>query len=305
MNLSKRCILALMTFAFFQIQALAHAHDERSSHRSQNKHYDDTETERVWKSDRLAVSWFGHTYRVRLAREGVLADRVVLKAGKHSSLEVRTITVTYLNRDHHRRQNLRFYPHERIHNGDRIEFKFPGIHRIISIKVFVSGWSGSRSRDGFRLILKKAVHRPPTGWKQTGYFYGQCIGGHHCPGYRRHHHKKFSIDLKDEMEIQRIVFYAHDGVGRTNIAKVNIYVDDHSVAENIDIKRRGAYHTINLDRVFGRHITFEETGNDEAVIQRITVNYSAYWDRSHRKRKHREHPRRHEKDHRSHRRFSP
>ena len=328
MHFSKLWIITLLAIGFSFNLHLPDAKANHPQEKNRHQHFDDSQSEIVWKSDRFLTSWFGQTVKARLGNEGVLADRVAVKAGRHTNLEVTRITVTYLDRDHRRPQKLHFYPHERIQNGDRVQFKLRGVRRVIGVKVASSGWSGSRSRDGFRIVLKKGIRRPPPGWVQTGYYYGQCIGGHLCPGYRRNPIKRFSIDLEDEMNIQRIQFFAHDRIGPSNNAKINIYVDDRLVAPNMDIKRKGSEQAFNLKNIYGRYITFEAATNDEAVIQRISVDYSAYWDRSRRGRDHQRHRdrQRHQnqnrieeqnrerdrhrpweprRDHRNHRRFSP
>ena len=185
-----------------------------------------------------------------------------------------------------------FIPMSGFAGGGEVRFKLPELRRVIGISVKTSGWSGSHAKDGFQIFLKKNTRRPPVGWVRTGYFYGQCIGGHHCPGYSRKHQQKFSIDLQDVKTIKRIQFYSHDNVGSSHNAKVSVYVDDERVAHHLNIKSRGIQHTIELEKVFGRYITFEATPDDEAVIQRIRVDYSDY--RGEGRRKHSDRHKRHD-----------
>ncbi len=264
MNFSKLWIVGWLVMSVFQITPAVDAHEKKARH-------NDTET--VWESDRLFTFWFGNVNRIRLGHDGVLAEWVIVKAGEHWDLKVDQITVKYLdpNHDHPVRKN--FYPYERIRRGGQVRFKLPEPRRIISIKVITSGWSGSRARDGFRIILKKNTHRPPLETIRTGYFYGQCIGGRRCPGYRRTQLKSFTIDLEDVRNIKRIQFYSHDNIGSSHNAKISVYVDDERVAHLLNIKSRGSVHILDLNRGFGRYITFEATHQDEAVVQRITVDY--------------------------------
>lgn len=296
MNLSKLWIVGWLVISVFQTSSAAEALEKRARH---------SDTKIVWESDRLFTSWFGNVHRIPLGHDGVPADWVVLKAGENWILNVDRITVKYLDRNHDHPVKKDFYPYERLKRGEKVQFNLPERARVIGVQVVTSGWSGSHARDGFRISLKKNIHRRPTDFIQTGYFYGQCIGGRKCPGYSRHHQQKFSIDLKDVRNVKSIRFFSHDNVGRRNNAKVNVYVDDERVAHHLDIKSRGSSHTIDLDNVFGRIITFEATHHDEAVIQRITVNYSDYQTEDRRKhyKRHKRHGRhedreRHELDQR-------
>ena len=288
MNLSKLWIVGWLVMSIFLTTSAAEANQKKARH---------SDTEIVWESNRLFTSWFGTVHRIRLDHDGVPAEWVVVKAGEHWDLKVDQITVKYLdpNHDHPVRKN--FYPYERIRRGGQVRFKLPEFSRVIGISVKTSGWSGSHSRDGFHIFLKKNIHRPPVGWVQTGYFYGQCIGGHHCPGYHRKHLQKFSIDLQDVRNIKRIQFYSHDNVGSSHKAKVSVYVDDERVAHLLNIKSRGSWHTLELGKVFGRYITFEATPHDEAVVQRIRVDYSNYRGEGHRKHSNRHKRHNRHKDH--------
>ena len=295
MNLSKLWIVGWLVIGCFQSPTTADAHERKPHH---------SETEIVWQSDRLYTSWFGDVHRIRLDHNEVLAKWIVVKPEKNWDLNVDQITVKYLepNKDHPVKKQ--FYPYERIRRGSHIRFELPGLMRVISVKVTTSGWSGSHLQDGFRIFLKKDTHRPPIGFIRTGYFYGQCIGGNKCPGYRRNHLKKFSIDLEEVKSIKKIQFYSHDNVGRSHNAKIDVYVDDKRVAHLLNMKSRGSQHTIELGNVFGRHITFETNPiyNDEAVIQRITVDYSDYLMEGRRKNhtRHKRHDRNENHKHRGH-----
>ncbi len=253
------------------------------AHASHETPYD-AETEVVWKSDRLAANWFGGRYRVRLGGDGIPADWIEVKAGRRSNIEVSEIVVRYLSRHGHHPRKQKFYPYQRVHGGERVRFKLPRTHHVLGIAVVASGISGSHKQDRFRILLSKNVRRPPEDFVQTGYFYGECIGGHKCPGYRRHPIQRFSIDLEDDVKILKIQFDAHDAIGRRHGAKVNVYVDDLLVAQGIDIKRRRSSVVIDLKPTIGRVLTFEAASNDEAMIERIAVEYSAYRDRKQRRR---------------------
>jgi hypothetical protein len=242
------------------------------------------EPEIVWESEPLFATWFGDVLRVGVGHDGVPADWVIVQAGKRSDLKVDVITVKYWGRYNKFPKQKKFYPYERIRFGDHIRFKLHRVDRVIGIEVKASGWGGSRRTDGFRIILKKNTRRPPLGWRQTEYFYGQCIGGRKCPGYRRTPINSFTIDLEDVVEIKRIRFFSHDRVGRSRNGKVNVYVDDRRVAQELDIRTWGSKHTLKLDSITGRYITFEAATNDEAVIQEISVDYSANWKQGRRGR---------------------
>lgn len=302
MNSYKLWVVGWLVINIFQNTPAADARQKKAPH---------LDTEIVWESDRLFTSWFGNVHRIRLDPYGVPAEWVIVKAGKQWDVKVDQITVKFLDPNHDHPIRKSFYPYERIRRGGEIRFKLPEPKRIISVKVISSGWSGSHLSDGFRVFLKKNTHRPPIESIQTGYFYGECIGGSQCQGYRRKQLQSFSIDLEDVRNIKRIRFYSHDNIGSSHNAKVSVYVDDEKVAHHLNIKRRGSRHIIDLDRVFGRHITFEATRHDEAVVQRIEVDYSLhpkelrrnhYYSRKHHKR-HKDHGRReHDRPGRPHKR---
>ncbi len=90
---------------------------------------------------------------------------------------------------------MKFYPYERLREGEKVQFKLSRGRRVVAVQVNAIGWSGSHLRDGFRIILKKDIQHPPRGWVQTGHFYGQYIGGHKCGGYQRAPINKFSNDF--------------------------------------------------------------------------------------------------------------
>jgi hypothetical protein len=271
-------ILGGVAISLFFIHSFAGAHQKNKSGGERG-----SDTEIIWKSNRMDTSWFGQVHKVRLGQHAVEADWVVLKVGQRSDIKVDEIKVRYLDKHHDHPKTLRLHPYQRIRNGDRVRFRLHRTRRVIGVQVKITGWSGSHAVDHFRVLLAKNVHRPERGWVQTEYFYGKCIGGLHCPGYRRNAIQKFSIDLEGEMDIRRIQFDAHDGIGNRHQAAVNIYVDGHQVARGIDMKKRGSVNTVDLQRVYGRYITFEAANNDEAMIQEIVVNFSAYWDRKLRK----------------------
>ena len=238
-------------------------------------HKQETKLQPVWESDRLMSTWFGGKYKIRL--DSVHADWIVVRAGRHSHIMVEEVTVKYLGQRHHHVKKVKFYPHQKIHHGERVRFQFKHTRNIVGVSVKAHGKSGSRSRDAFQVILKKIVDRStPPDLVENRNFYGKCIGGKKCPGYRRHHIQKFSIDLEEVMAVNKIEIFAHDRIGRNHNGKVNVYVDDQRVGENIDIRRRGSVNVIELKRVVGRYITFEAAVDDETMIQQISVDYREY-----------------------------
>lgn len=281
MRTAKTLLVAFWVMAaFFQTNAFAdhNRHDQTTDRQFKDGHIErdfkrDPAPDGVWRSDRLLAPWFGKTHHVRVDKEGVLADRIIIKAGPKGRLKVSQITVKVIPKYGRHPKKLNFYPYKRIRHGGKISFEFKRPHRVISVKVTVEGWTSSRHKDGFRVILKKKDPGPPPGYIKTGYYYGQCIGGWACPGYRRHNNQNFSIDLEHGVYLKEIKFYAHDRVGFKHRARINIYVDNRLVAENIDIKKTGYNHFVKIDNAFGRYITFESP-YDEAVVQNITVFYA-------------------------------
>ncbi len=94
-----------------------------------------------------------------------------------------------------------------------------------------------------------------------------CIGGSRCPDRDK---KEHIYSLRQFVYVDKIVFTAHDNIGKKHNATIDIFADRIPVAENVDIKRHGSEQTIFVGEIT-RNIVIRIHNNDEVVIQRLKV----------------------------------
>ena len=94
-----------------------------------------------------------------------------------------------------------------------------------------------------------------------------CIGGDKCPGGRQ---DELILSLRRLADVDKVVFYADDSIGRKHNGVIAIYADNKLVAGDIDIKRRGQWHQVLVARP-ARNITFRVVGDDEVEIGRVKI----------------------------------
>ena len=95
---------------------------------------------------------------------------------------------------------------------------------------------------------------------------GKCIGGNQCGGKRN----QLIIPLKESVLVERIEFYADDNVGSSANARVSVFADDELIAEDIDIRKEGKRHVIEVDRHV-RQIRIKPANDDETNIHEVKV----------------------------------
>lgn len=94
-----------------------------------------------------------------------------------------------------------------------------------------------------------------------------CIGGPKCPGSEE---TSFILPIGQFAYVDKVVFQAHDRIGRRHGAKVDIYADRQKVADSIDIKKDGTRHEVFVGMI-ARNIVIKETEDDEVRFKFIKV----------------------------------
>lgn len=97
---------------------------------------------------------------------------------------------------------------------------------------------------------------------------GTCIGGAEC----RQNGNRITIAL-DDQPVLGIRFNAHDNVGTRADGKLNVRIDDHSVASYVDVARDGKRHEFDVDNLVGSKLVISTANDDEVVISDIAVLY--------------------------------
>lgn len=96
---------------------------------------------------------------------------------------------------------------------------------------------------------------------------GICLGGSKCPSGKN---STFTIYTQGEY-VNSLNFYAHDNVGSSKNGRVHIYVDGDLYESNIDIKKAGSYHSIDIyDYVTEIQIVASKA--DEVVIKELAID---------------------------------
>ena len=117
--------------------------------------------------------------------------------------------------------------------------------------------------------------RGGEGWKTYGHG-DQCIGGSQC----RQNGNRISIAL-DDRPVLGIRFYAHDNVGARADGKLNVRIDQYSIASYVDVQRDGKRHEFDVDHIVGSKLVISTANDDEVVINDIAVLYGRNDERRH------------------------
>ena len=94
-----------------------------------------------------------------------------------------------------------------------------------------------------------------------------CMGGSRCPDKDK---KEHIYSLRQFVYVDKIVFTAHDNVGKKHNATIDIFADRLPVAEDLDIKQRGGEQTIFVGEIT-RNIIFRIHNDDEVKISEVKV----------------------------------
>jgi hypothetical protein len=106
---------------------------------------------------------------------------------------------------------------------------------------------------------------PPGGWHT--YPQGGCFGGRRCAG------QSLELPLQGG-PVTGIRFYAHDNVGDKKKGRIRVRIDGTTIASDIDIKKRGLTHELEVPAVPGQMLIFDTLTDDEVVIEEISVRYA-------------------------------
>ena len=104
------------------------------------------------------------------------------------------------------------------------------------------------------------------GWRR--YTESGCIGGSEC----RKNGTRFTVVL-DDRPVLGVRFYAHDNHGTKADGKLNVRIDDTTVASYIDVQRDGKRHEFDVDNVLGSKLVISTANDDEVTVSEIEVLY--------------------------------
>lgn len=96
-----------------------------------------------------------------------------------------------------------------------------------------------------------------------------CIGGDEC----RKNGTRITIAL-DPAPVLAVRFRAHDNVGTRADGRLDVRIDDKSVASYVDVARNGKVHKFDVDRVRGSRLVIRTTTDDEVEIADVEVLYA-------------------------------
>ena len=135
---------------------------------------------------------------------------------------------------------------------------------LVPSLAFAQGNIRDRNRDAER----NRNDRGRAGWRQ--YPERGCIGGSQC----KKNGTRITIALEDA-PVLGIRFYAHDSVGERADGKLNVRIDDTSVASYVDVQRDGKRHEFDVDDVRGSRLVISTANDDEVEIRDIEVLYGS------------------------------
>ena len=96
-----------------------------------------------------------------------------------------------------------------------------------------------------------------------------CIGGQDC----RQNGRRITIALEDA-PLLGIRFFADDNIGRRHNGKLNVKIDNHFIANYVDVHRGGRVHELTVDRIRGDRLVIETATDDEVEVRDIEVLYA-------------------------------
>lgn len=97
---------------------------------------------------------------------------------------------------------------------------------------------------------------------------GGCIGGEEC----RKNGNRITIALEDAPVIC-VRFFARDDIGTRADGKLNVRIDDTSIASYVDIQRNGKRHEFDVSSVRGSKLVISTATDDEVDVSDIQVMY--------------------------------
>ena len=105
------------------------------------------------------------------------------------------------------------------------------------------------------------------GWRSYPSAKG-CIGGTEC----RKNGTRLTIALEDR-PVLGIRFWAHDNIGSKAGGELRVRIDDTQVGSEMDVKRDGKRHELEVDNLTGSRLVIETRTDDEVEISEVEVFY--------------------------------
>ena len=118
----------------------------------------------------------------------------------------------------------------------------------------------------FLLISLVSLAANAASWRR--YYEHGCIGGQQC----RRNGTRITIALENA-PVLGVRFFAHDNIGQRADGKLNVKIDNHSIASYVDIHRDGRVHEFTVDRIVGDRLVIETASDDEVEVRDIEVLY--------------------------------
>jgi len=105
------------------------------------------------------------------------------------------------------------------------------------------------------------------GWRSYPQGAG-CIGGEEC----RKNGNRITVALEDAPVIG-VRFFARDDIGTRADGKLNVRIDNTSIASYVDVQRSGKRHEFDVDSVRGSKLVISTANDDEVDISEVQVMY--------------------------------
>jgi hypothetical protein len=137
---------------------------------------------------------------------------------------------------------------------------------LFPIVLFAQDIRGRGQEGNIRDRERDGRDRGRAGWRQ--YSERGCIGGSQC----KKNGTRITIAL-DDAPVLGVRFFAHDSIGTRADGKLNVRIDDTSVASYVDVQRDGKRHEFDVDNVRGSRLVISTATDDEVEIRDIEVLY--------------------------------
>lgn len=196
---------------------------------------------------------------------------------------------------------VRFYAHDDVGDKHKARLRISIDGRVIAhgVDVKAAGYAheiGAYGHSGRYLVIavetndeaviedvevlyrghRGRAYRPADGPRHGGGHGGWqpldradgCFGGDICG----RHGDALVLPLSGA-PVRAIRFYAHDAVGQKTGGRLRISIDGHVIAHDLDVKRAGYLHELDIRGLIGRRLIFETIRHDEVVVQDVEVLY--------------------------------
>lgn len=110
--------------------------------------------------------------------------------------------------------------------------------------------------------------RDRDGWREYPNA-SRCIGGDEC----RHNGDRITIAL-ERAPVLAVRFRAHDAIGTRADGRLQVRIDDTTVASYLDVARAGRLHELDVDHVRGSRLVISTSSYDEVEVADVEVLYA-------------------------------